>query len=68
MFQLIKTLNVSDDASINLKLKTAKEQLKGRFGKDFKVKNSAADVNEDSMMMVDDLEGFDEDELKDYEV
>ena len=68
LFQLIKTLNVSDDASINLKLKTAKEQLKSRFGKDFKAEDSAVDVNEDSMMMVDDLEDFDENELKDYEV
>ncbi len=67
LFNLIKTLNVGDNATINLKLKTAEEQLKVKFGKDFlDSERTTKKDSPDKMMMVDDLEDFDEDDLEDF--
>ena len=65
-YKLIQTLNVSGDASINLKLKTAQSRLESRFGKD--MLDAEKKEDDKSMLMIDDLEDFDEEELKEFEL
>jgi len=62
-YNLIKTLNVDGDATINMELATAKEAIKLKFG----------DIEEPtkeskSVMVMDDIEDFDEGDLTDFTV
>ena len=61
-YNLIKTLNVDDDATINMELTTVEESIKLKFGD---IKETKKDKSE---MIMDDLDNFDEDNLTDFSV
>ena len=63
-YNLIKTLNVDDNTTINMELITVEESIKLKFG-DIKEKETKSNESE---MIMDDIDGFDEDNLTDFSV
>ena len=63
-YNLIKTLNVDEDATINMELVSAEEAIKLKFGE---IEEKETECKSSDMVM-DDIENFDEDDLTDFSV
>jgi len=64
LLSTVKKMNVDNDPTINMNLVNIEKDIKNKFGLKSTTKKDK-DLKEDEMMMIDDLEDFDEGELTD---